>query len=736
MAGGACRFPLAGIFFKVMSDSSKPPRAPGTSSDAEGSLERLRVLEATVVELKLDVAMLRRELDAARAASTPTTSDAVSGAPRAMPPLHASRTSDETLRAALRAEMAGQSRASTSMFTEHRHSRISGFVTTQLDASALESFIGRYGMPIIGGVAVLAATGTFIGWAIAKGWLTPPVRVLIGLILAGSLAMLGLRMRRRERSFGSSLLGLALAITHVCAWGSGPALHLVPDAIAFAGVALASIALAAFAHREADQPLWCVGFSGAAIAPFVSSYGNVRPMLLALYGAVVLLSACWALRGRSWSVAERVLQSGTSLFVVALATMPERHAGPLFAVGLPIVVAVGGAMPSAARTRLRSRLRALGLITALAALRAGAESQPVLPRLWLAVFLGAAGVVWLALVDQSANAPATLRSSEQPRDTDSFFEWLDACWIPLLITTSTIVGLDDGRWGTTWMLVGSAVVLLAFVARRRAPGGFLRDAGAFAVGVTVIAAMIVAESDSTRTLTAAAAGIALGLLVLHRWRPSRSWLALAALSLLGASAASMAQLTDRVPYVYAPFGTNESAVALAVAIVWGVAALWAAQLIAAVPSSPREDSYRNVDFRERQMRRFVNTTRALAIGWTFLWVNVELAHAVRHTTALLLLITYYAVTAVASVWLGRWRDSAHLRRVGLALALLAALVAFRGARGIDAVAVRITGYLVTAVFLLGIAFWYRRPGPLPEGPSDDTRMPDEPPVGASMSTTA
>ena len=667
------------------------------------------MLEATVVELKREVAMLRLDLDASRTSSMPITPASALGGPRSTP---------------------------GSVVTQPTHdeprSRISGMVAKQLDPSALESLVGRYGMPIIGGVAVLAATGTFIGWAIARGWLTPPVRVVIGLVLAASLALLGLRLRPRERSFGSSLLGLALAITHTCAWGSGPALHLVPDAAAFAGVALASIALAAFAHREADQPLWCVGFSGAAIAPFVTSNGGVSATLVALYGAVVLLSASWALRGRSWSVAERVLQSGMSIFVVALAMMPERHGGPLLAVALPIVVAIGGALPSATRARVRSRLRALGLIAALAAIRAGLETQPPLSRLSLALFLGAAGVLWLALVDQIADAPSTLRSADHPRDTDSFFDWIDACWIPLVIAASMIVGLDDGRWSTTWMLVGSAVAFLAFVTRRRA--GFLRDGSAFAAGLTAIAATGLAAYDATRTLTTAIAGLGFVLLVLHRWRPSRSWLALAALCLLGASAASMAQLTDRVAFVYPPFGTNETAVAFVVAVAWCIAAVWATQLIRVLPPSPHEDAHRVGDSMERQARRFVNAARTLAAGWVFLWVNVEIAHAMSSTTALLLLITYYAVTAVVSVWLGRKLDMAQLRRVGLALALLAALVAFRGARGLDAVAVRIAGYLVTAVFLMGIAYWYRRPGPLPEGPSDAARISDKA-MAASISTT-
>ena len=53
---------------------------------------------------------------------------------------------------------------------------------------------------------------------------------------------------------------------------------------------------------------------------------------------------------------------------------------------------------------------------------------------------------------------------------------------------------------------------------------------------------------------------------------------------------------------------------------------------------------------------------------------------------------------------------AVIRHIGLALAVLAAATALYGARGLDAVAARITAHAVAAVFLLAIAYWYRRPG--------------------------
>jgi hypothetical protein len=46
----------------------------------------------------------------------------------------------------------------------------------------------------------------------------------------------------------------------------------------------------------------------------------------------------------------------------------------------------------------------------------------------------------------------------------------------------------------------------------------------------------------------------------------------------------------------------------------------------------------------------------------------------------------------------------------LGLGIVAAATALYGARQLDAVAARIAADLVAAVFLLGIAYWYRTPG--------------------------
>ena len=114
----------------------------------------------------------------------------------------------------------------------------------------------------------------------------------------------------------------------------------------------------------------------------------------------------------------------------------------------------------------------------------------------------------------------------------------------------------------------------------------------------------------------------------------------------------------------------------------------------------------------QQDARLANVLRGAIVGWAFVWVHQELAWAVSQTVATLLRVTYYAVTSVAAVGVGRARGIAILRHIGLGLAVIAAATALYGAKNLTLIGARIGADLVAAVFLLAIAYWYRRPGGL------------------------
>jgi Predicted membrane protein (DUF2339) len=557
----------------------------------------------------------------------------------------------------------------------------------------VESVVGRYGMLALATLTGLAAVGTFLGWAITQGLLGPSARVSLGLALAGGLGAAGLRLRRRERSFGATLLGLGLATTHLCAWAAGPLLALVPTWASLALATGASIALAAFAHRENDEPLWCVGFGGAAVAPFVASPPEGRAALVAAYGLIVMLAGSYALAGRAWPIASRVFAAVTALFVGALMAMPEREGGPLFAIGLPLAVALAGVLPFVVRGsqsavgRHRGHLRSLGVFAAAAALRAAFATQLPLSHEGVAGVIAAAGLLWLLLVDRTADTPAGNLLGGLLPNTSTIAEWIDGAWVPLGVAVALVVAADAGRVANGALAAASGAALLLLVARR--PTGALRDAAAFAVTVCTLAAVVIIGEKANHEIAAGIAATAVLFFVANRVWPSYSWIWVGGVALVMASVATFMLLMERPLYAYTPFATRASATAFAVAASWAIAARLA-------PRIPVDKG------------RAIDAAPIAAWAWAFVWVHQEIARAISPTVSTLLLVTYYASTSVMAVGLGRARSIAWLRHAGLLLGLIAAFTAMQGARRLDAVWARIAAYLVTSVFLLGIAYWYRK----------------------------
>jgi Predicted membrane protein (DUF2339) len=540
-----------------------------------------------------------------------------------------------------------------------------------------ETLVGRYGMLGLATLLALAAVGTFLSWAISHGLLGPTARVVLGSVVAAALAAWGLRLRRRERSFGDSVLGLSLAIAHVCAWAAGPSLHLVPAAVALAVSATVSIALAAFAFVENDEPLWCVGFGGAAIAPFVTSTGHGTAPMLAGYATVVLVAGGSALGSRRWSVGARVFALSAVAFTLALLAMPRAQHGALFALALPLVVAGAGVLPFTQGPALRSRLRTMGALAAFASawLSQGWGVDAALTAIAIAV----AALVWLALEDRAdVEGPGSLLDGWDVSSDDAA-EWVDGAVIPfafLVALSSTLARKPDA---VAAVMGVSTLVHLGVAARRDESTG--RDALAAVAWASAVWSALLVTRYSEHAAAAAVAWVSVLATLVGRALSSRTWRWAPFLSLGVASLWGVVLVSSHPRYESLPFATAASAAALAVALAW-VASMRLSESSKAWPG---------------------------LAAFIFVWVHEELAYAVSPATSTLLLVTWYAVSSVVAVAAGRLRSSARLRHLGLGLALIASAIAVHAGFQLDSVAARIAACAVASGFLLGIAWWYRRP---------------------------
>jgi hypothetical protein len=580
--------------------------------------------------------------------------------------------------------------------------------TTGLSAQDLERLLGRYGMLGIAVMAAVAAVGTFLSWAISHGYLSlgPGARVAAGLAFAVAIGAWGFRLRRTERSFGSSILGLALVIVQVCAYAVGPSFHLVPTTVAFAGAMVVSWALAMFAHGENDEPLWCVGFGGASLAPFVTSDGHGSVYALSLYGALVLLTACFAISHRAWPVAWRVFYGAAALFVLGAASV-ARTTGTLTVLAvlaLPFVVGVAGILPFAPESRKRGALRWLAILAVMAT--AIAHAVTTREHWILTVAFTVATTLWLLVIDRHADVrQSSVFAANRGRPT--LLDWIDGAAIPLAFSLQAVEAIASAA-SPIYVWVAATLLLGTFAWRRDV--GSLRDAAAFASSVLLIGALTALPLEVPAGRIAAIVVVGLLLLGMHVARPSRSWLTVGGSLVLAAAALSLETLMDRRAYQFTAFATEPSATALIVAAGFVAAArFWRALRVATRTSTGErpEWSYAGA------IKFLIRVVTLAPWLWVFVWVLVELAMAYSPTTSTLLLVTYFAATAVACVAAGRARRAARLRQAGLALGLVAAGTAVYGASTYFDFAARIVAYLVTSAFLLGIAYWYRRPGASP-----------------------
>jgi uncharacterized membrane protein len=338
----------------------------------------------------------------------------------------------------------------------------------------LEGFLGRHGLALAGGTAVIAGLGFFVVLAATRGWLGEGVRVVLSAV--GSAALLAIGVWRSERRggeragpapqalAGAGVAGLFLTLTAATVlYGLIPTIAGLAAALAVGALATAIAirmsspvvaglgivgALLSPVLVGADPGLAVVGFLAAALAAgtvvlvwrrwqwlallaFLSvmpqlvafAAGNPPPSdllpVLALFGALHLVGAI----GHDWRVAEHRLRPLSSLLVAANAALvaglaaaaePEVPMGGWTAG----VAAVHGATGVAALVARPAR-RGIALVLLAAAITLGNVAfgllvdGVVLPVGWA---LSAAVIALVARDDH--RPPATARWSPSPRGSE------------------------------------------------------------------------------------------------------------------------------------------------------------------------------------------------------------------------------------------------------------------------------------------------------------------------------
>ncbi|MBW3629330.1 MAG: DUF2339 domain-containing protein [Gemmatimonadetes bacterium] len=146
-----------------------------------------------------------------------------------------------------------------------------------------EQWLGRVGL----GLLFLGLVYLF-NYSIEQGWLTPVVRVAIGLAIAATLLLLGLRFEPRRRSFGQILLAGALAVFYVTGFAAFQLYQLVSYGAAFVYMAAVMALALALARRQDHPSLASLGALGGFATPLLLHRATPAVLELSVYSALVV----------------------------------------------------------------------------------------------------------------------------------------------------------------------------------------------------------------------------------------------------------------------------------------------------------------------------------------------------------------------------------------------------------------------------------------------------------------
>ncbi len=136
----------------------------------------------------------------------------------------------------------------------------------------------------IAGIALVVAAVFFLSYSIEAGWLQPPVRVAIGMLVAVALLVVcELKAARRYPVTANALDAAAIAILFATFFAAHALWNLIPSLVAFGLLAMVTALAVLLSIRRESLFIAVLGLLGGFATPALLSTGENRPIPLFAY---------------------------------------------------------------------------------------------------------------------------------------------------------------------------------------------------------------------------------------------------------------------------------------------------------------------------------------------------------------------------------------------------------------------------------------------------------------------
>ena len=200
-----------------------------------------------------------------------------------------------------------------------------------------EQWIGQRVLLAVGVVALILAAGYLLRLSFDRGWISPVMRCIGGVISGVAVGAIGWRLQPRYRTYGAALIGCGAAIIYLSVWAAARLYGVLPPTTGIFALALVSVALAMIAYAIDVEALGTTAALGAFFAPILLGQDRADAGLLLLYLACMAAGLGSVAARRRWRLTMLVV--ALSYFGVAFSGAADR--GPPW--GLLFYGVIGGA---------------------------------------------------------------------------------------------------------------------------------------------------------------------------------------------------------------------------------------------------------------------------------------------------------------------------------------------------------------------------------------------------------
>ena len=146
----------------------------------------------------------------------------------------------------------------------------------------------------VAGIALVLAAVFFLRYSIDHGWLQPPVRVAIGIIVATTLLVVcELKVARKYRVTANALDAASIAILFATFFAAHALWDLIPTTWTFGLLVLVTALAVMLSIRHDSRFIAVLGLLGGFATPALLSTGQNRPVPLFTYLLLLNAGLAW-----------------------------------------------------------------------------------------------------------------------------------------------------------------------------------------------------------------------------------------------------------------------------------------------------------------------------------------------------------------------------------------------------------------------------------------------------------